>query len=114
LIAGLLIAWAVGSILGPVIAGAFMEAGLGPSGLFVYAAVALALLVVVMMLRRGARPPVEAEEAEKEAFVPGLATSTYAADLDARVAEESAEPQLPFDQKPHDPPAADASEADRG
>jgi MFS family permease len=106
MMAGVLLAWAAGSTAGPVVAGLFMQVGLGPSGLFIYAAVAYAALAAAMMSRRGARPLTEAEIDAKIPFAPIAATSTAAAELDPRAdtpedAEDAAPPPV-ADEFPQD------------
>ena len=53
-ISGLLISWAVGTIIGPVIAAALM-ARIGPYGLFVYSGIIALLLAMFVALRIGMR-----------------------------------------------------------
>lgn len=82
MMAGILLIWGIGSVLGPAVAGAFMSAGLGAPGLFLFAGVALALLAFTMMSRTAHAAPVPAEE--KEPFGVAPATSLAIAEFDPR------------------------------
>jgi MFS family permease len=78
---GLLLAWAVGAFIGPLVASAMMSA-LGASSLFLFLAVvaaALAAFTRYRMSRRMARPP-----EEQSSFVPLPQTTTAAGQLDPR------------------------------
>lgn len=78
---GLLLAWAVGATLGPLVASMMMDA-LGAASLFLFLAVvaaALAAFTRYRMSRRMARPP-----AEQSSFVPLPQTTTAAGQLDPR------------------------------
>ena len=68
---GLLFAWAVGSSVGPLLAGVVM-ANLGPDSLFFFLAFCLALLSGFTLVRIRSRPSVESESA----FVPARAAPT--------------------------------------
>jgi MFS family permease len=81
-IAGLLVVWAAGNVVGPLIAGVVMQA-VGSGGLFVYAGVASLLLAVAMARRSSKREPVAAED--REPFATAPATSLAAAGIDPRV-----------------------------
>lgn len=65
--ASLLLAWSVGSVIGPLLAAASMEA-VGPAGLFLYAGGVAGLIALYTLWRLRRRPAVEGEA--KEAFVP--------------------------------------------
>jgi MFS family permease len=81
LASSLLLAWAAGSVIGPTLATLVME-GVGPTGLFVYAAtvsVLLAMFVAWRMTRRRPKPP-----EERDRFVYVQQTSPAAAELDPR------------------------------
>lgn len=71
-IAAMLVVWAAGAALGPLLAGLFMVA-IGPQALFWLAAIAQGGLVFVMLRRRAERE--EAPIVDKDAFAPVLATS---------------------------------------
>ncbi len=78
---GLLLVWAIGGTVGPLVASFFMGR-FGPSALFVYlsvVAIALAAFTLYRMLRRQARPA-----AEQTAFVSMQTTSAIANALDPR------------------------------
>ncbi|MEL6955132.1 MAG: MFS transporter [Pseudomonadota bacterium] len=60
LMAGLLFVWAVGSVIGPPIAGFAIATPYGPGGLFVFAALLTAVLIGAMLWRREARDEVPA------------------------------------------------------
>jgi MFS family permease len=83
-IAGLLVVWAAGNIVGPLFAGFVMQ-GLGPPGLFVYAGIGSLILAAAMVRRSSDREPVPA--AEREPFATVQASSLAAAELDPRVVE---------------------------
>lgn len=89
MMAGILIVWAVGALVGPLIAGAAMSSPLGPSGLFAYAAVGLAALVVAMFVRRGRVAAAAAEE--KSPFTIAPTTSLSLTQIDPRADDD---PQL--------------------
>ena len=83
----LLLAWAVGSALGPSIAAPFIDL-LGPSGLFLYSfvtALGLAGFVLWRMTRRAAPP-----KAAKEGFVDHPAATPRLAQIDPRMPERPA------------------------
>ncbi|MCR9196312.1 MAG: MFS transporter [Hyphomonas sp.] len=67
----LLIVWALGSVIGPVIAGGVMQTSLGVSGLFAFAFLGLSVLVVIMLLRRFEKPSVaEQDQSEWQPSMP--------------------------------------------
>ena len=72
LTAGLLLTFAIGSMIGPLVAAAAVEA-FGPPALFRYICVVHALLVLWALIRMGARPTVPA--AARVRHVPVLRTS---------------------------------------
>ncbi|MEZ5939466.1 MAG: MFS transporter [Hyphomonadaceae bacterium] len=89
MMAGILVTWGLGSIAGPLVAGAVMSVGFGPSGLFVFAAFALAGMAAFMLVRSAAREaPVEET---KEPFGAAPATSLAIAELDPRGTDEQFE-----------------------
>lgn len=82
---GLLLAWAIGATLGPLLASVAMGS-LGPAALFLFLAVVAGLLAAFAryrMAKRAARPA-----AEQAAFVPLPATTAVAGTLDPRTAPE--------------------------
>lgn len=86
MMAGMLTIWAIGSALGPVLAGICMTGPLGPSGLFVYAGVALGILALLMVTR--AVRYEDTPEEEKEPFGIVSATSYAIAEFDPRGADD--------------------------
>lgn len=89
MMAGILVVWAAGALIGPVIAGAAMSGAMGPSGLFAFAAVGLAALTITMFVRRVRTAPTSA--AEKAPFSIAPATSLSLSHLDPRADDD---PQL--------------------
>lgn len=77
---GILMTWAAGSIIGPVIAGLSYGGPLAGRGLFLFAAVAAFTLTAVLLWRSRTRAPVP--DAEREPFVNLLATSAELAEID--------------------------------
>jgi MFS family permease len=84
---GLLLVWAAGSVIGPVLAGLAWAGPLGARGLFLFAAAFSALLCAGMVFRRRVRAPVN--EAEREPFVYLSATSSELAEIEAPEPAES-------------------------
>lgn len=79
---GLLLSWAIGSIIGPLLATAAMGL-LGPAGLFLYTAVVGGLLCLYIVWRMTRRAPVPAEQ--RVTFVAqSPVTTPIAAELDPR------------------------------
>ena len=78
---GMLLVWAAGSTLGPIVAGIAYSGPLGPRGLFLFAAVVSCILAAGMMWRRRARKPVS--EDERQPFVNLQATSAELAEIEA-------------------------------
>lgn len=70
---GLLIVWAVGSIIGPLVAGVLYASPMGMRGVFLFSAVFGAALAGAMLLRSRSR--MAASEADREDFVNLHATS---------------------------------------
>jgi len=102
MMAGILLIWGLGSICGPMLGGLAMSLGYGVRGLFLYAAIALGLLVPLMIYRQRQRDPVEEDDKEDYGLV--SATSLAFAEYDPR-GEES---QLDlFIDLPGADPAAD-------
>jgi MFS family permease len=80
---GMLLAWAIGSTTGPLVASAMM-AHLGPWSLFLYLCAVAALLAGFTRYRMSMRAPLPA--AEQAAFVPRAETSVVRGALDPRTA----------------------------
>lgn len=89
MMAGILVVWAVGALIGPLIAGAAMSGSLGPSGLFAFAAAGLTGLTIAMFIRRARAAPASA--AEKAPFTIAPATSPSLSNIDPRADDD---PQL--------------------
>jgi MFS family permease len=83
MIAGVLVVWAVGALIGPPLAGAAMASALGPQALFLYAAFVLAGLAVAMLLRRADKRAPTPDE--KTPFSVAPVTTPAAAALDPRI-----------------------------
>jgi MFS family permease len=81
MMAGILIIWGIGSIIGPLIAGVSMSA-IGPGGLFAFSALALAIMAALMFTRMVRTPEVTGEE--KEPFNATQATSLAISEIDPR------------------------------
>jgi MFS family permease len=75
---GLLFVWAVGSVIGPLMAGACVDLW-GEQALFWFAAVTCAVLTFAMIVRTGLRAAVV--NRGKEIFAPKQATSVAAAEM---------------------------------
>ena len=86
MMAGILVIWGLGSILGPALAGLVMSLPLGAPGLFAFSGVMLAGLGILMFTRAVNSDPVP--EAEKEPFAVSPATSFAVAEFDPRGSEE--------------------------
>ncbi len=82
---GLLMVWAAGSVIGPLLFGLVSSGPLGARGLFLLAALFSFALAAAMLWRRRTRAPVSAEE--REPFVNLQATSAELADIDTSPAE---------------------------
>lgn len=87
--AAMLLVWAAGNVVGPLIAGAVMQSPLGDRGLFLYAGLGLVVLALAMVRRAAAREGVAPEG--REPFQTVQATSIVAAELDPRIADSPAE-----------------------
>lgn len=96
MMAGILVVWAVGALIGPLIAGAAMSSPLGPSGLFAFAAAGLSLLTIAMFVRRVRVASATAEE--KAPFTVAPATSMSLTQIDPRGDDD---PQLDLFQSNH-------------
>lgn len=86
MMAGIIVLWGIGSIVGPPVAGLIMTP-FGGAGLFFYASGALALLAALMFTRTVNADPVG--ESDKEPFNATQATSLALSDLDPRGEEEN-------------------------
>lgn len=95
--ASLLLAWAVGSSIGPLMAGAAMELA-GPSGLFLYAGSVAALIALYTVWRLRRRPA--PQDKDKESFVPMQPGSQVAGELHPAAQEAEPEPEAKADQTP--------------
>lgn len=82
LMSGLLFVWAIGSVIGPPVAGAAMHPAIGPGGLFLFVAISTALLVVSMLVRRVGRPP--APKADRENWGITQPTAVTGVEIDPR------------------------------
>lgn len=86
MMAGMLMIWGIGSILGPILAGLVMSLMQSAVGLFWFAALALFFLSISMFTRAARSDPVPDEE--KEPFGVAPATSYAIAEFDPRGEEE--------------------------
>ena len=86
LTSSLLLAWAMGSVVGPLLATYVMEL-MGPSGLFVYAAVISIATAAFVGYRMTRRAPVPVDQREK--FVNMPATSPQVSQMNPRVPPEA-------------------------
>ncbi len=86
MMAGILIIWSMGSIIGPLAGGAVMSLGLGPRGLFIYAGIGMALMTIFVLARSRVSDAVPVED--KGPFVPTQTTSLVLAEMDIRGDDE--------------------------
>jgi len=86
LMSGLLFVWALGSVIGPPLAGFAMGTPLGPGGLFVFSALFSLALIVAMVWRREARTRVP--KADREDWEMTRPTSLTGQDIDPRTDTE--------------------------
>jgi MFS family permease len=84
---GLLMVWAAGSIVGPILGGLAYSGPLGARGLFLFAAAASLALTAAMLLRQRQRQPVA--EADREAFLYLSATSGELAEIGSPEPEDA-------------------------
>lgn len=82
MMAGILVIWGIGSIIGPVVAGLVMSTQLGAPGLFAFASASLALLAATMFTRTVKKPA--ASDEAKEPFNATQTTSLALSALDPR------------------------------
>lgn len=80
--AGILMIWGAGAVIGPVVAGYVMSLRAGGAGLFLFAAIGLALLTILTSSRAILTRPVPPEE--KEPFNVAPATTFAVAEIDPR------------------------------
>jgi len=78
---GVLMLWAAGSMIGPVLAGIAYESALGSRGLFLVGAIGNLILCAGALWRARVRAPVRASE--REPFINLMATSAELAEIDA-------------------------------
>jgi MFS family permease len=78
----LLIVWAFGSVIGPILAGLIMRSALGPPGLFAFSSACLMILFVIMLIRRIEQASVPDEEQSN--WQPNLPAGLPGGDLDPR------------------------------
>lgn len=90
MMAGILVIWGIGSVIGPIVAGSFLQVIPGSSGLFLFAALALGGLALVCLSRAAISPP--PPDAAREPFSVSPATSLAIAEFDPR--GEPAQPDL--------------------
>ncbi len=83
---GILMVWALGSMIGPLIASTAMSLA-GPSGLFFFAAIALFSLTGLMLIRRSGKAPVREED--KSDFEPTATTSVSVVELTDHAEEDA-------------------------
>ena len=88
MMSGILMVWALGSLIGPLTASSFMSV-IGAQGLFLFAAIALFLLTAAMIVRRTGTPPVR--DIEKSDFEATSATSVAVYELTEIGSEEAEE-----------------------
>lgn len=94
LMSTILLVWAGGSVIGPVVAGLLMSGGGHPERLMLLSIFGFALLSVIMLVRRANTKAVP--DAEQEDWQPALPTGLAGTDLDPRAdtSEDAAETQL--------------------
>ncbi len=87
IMAGILVIWGIGSVVGPIAAGAVMNTQSNGKGLFLFAGVILTLMVTLLFTRIiRMKKPVPTED--KEAFAASPATSLAIAEFDPRGGDE--------------------------
>jgi len=85
MMSGILMVWALGSMIGPLVASGVMSL-IGPSGLFYFAAVALFCLTGLMLVRRTGKAPVREED--KVDFEPTATTSVSVIEMTDRASDD--------------------------
>ncbi len=108
MMSGILTAYGFGTMAGPVLAGVTM-ALLGPSALFLYAALILFALFAAMLYRRGGKPPVS--HTDKAGFEPTSATSVAVYDLTEFAGDDEVEDDTSYEPDP-DPVRPSSSDDD--
>ncbi|WP_291841818.1 MFS transporter [Maricaulis sp.] len=96
MMSGILMVWALGSMIGPLVASGVMSL-IGPAGLFFFASAALFTLVALMLVRRTGKSAVRSED--KADFEPTATTSVAVIELTDLASEEqdaSDEPDAGF------------------
>ncbi len=78
----MLMVWALGSVLGPLIAGIVMQSALGASGLFAFASACLGVLMFMMMFRRIEQAPVP--DQDQTDWQPAMPAGLPGGELDPR------------------------------
>lgn len=101
MMAGILVVWGIGSVIGPLIAGGFLQLIPGGGGLFLFAGLALSGLAIACLSRAAVSPPVPAQA--REPFSVSPATSLAIAEIDPR--GEADQPDL-FSGPPFGPQGA--------
>lgn len=89
MMAGILVIWGIGSVLGPPVAGVFLVLAPGGGGLFGFAAIVLSLLCILCLSRMAVAPPATADE--RAPFSVSPATSLAIAEFDPRGEEAPAD-----------------------
>ena len=79
---GLLFAWAVGSVIGPLLAGVSMRTPMGAGGLFLFASIMGVVLVGAMFWRRARRDVVDMDDQERWTIT--LPTTQNIVEIDPR------------------------------
>ena len=87
MMSGILMVWGLGSMIGPLAATSVMSF-VGPSGLFLFAAIALFSLTGFMLIRRTGTAPVRSED--KADFEPTATTSLAVVELTERAEDDAA------------------------
>lgn len=91
LASSLLLTWAIGSVIGPFVAGAFYASPMGMRGVFLYAAVCLFALTGLMFIRSRVKPAAPKEE--REDFKDIRATSPVLAEAEETAGYDNGEPE---------------------
>ncbi|MEM9225853.1 MAG: MFS transporter [Pseudomonadota bacterium] len=81
--AGLIFVWAVGSVLGPILAGLAMQTPMGPQGLFMMSVISGPIMVLIMLWRRAVRDA--PKDAAQEPWNPTTPLLVGKGEVDPRV-----------------------------